>query len=544
MPAFTAGSFMDTSPSFPQLTPDDRIWRLDWFGECAYPGSVRRYAQPSIKVVLSSLRSDQTDHSALYSPDSTEHQHPHEAWVPVAALPMLAIGDLWQNGNRISSPDYRVESFRALRIDAESASFVKAGLAVDGRFLLPLSCHPWHRLHTRSYCVSVVLGDDRRLLVPCVELIRFYFGSSGNLLLRLFTTSLTTETLWVSKRFNPANRHLHLVLAAKLSPLSAPDVGRIAESRFAWRAAAGIHASCQKASAQRSPAYPYTGFPFEGVTDLVASGVWLPFGEEERATFLAYRLRSCSHSFPFRSLSYEAADRKAFYSASGRKSGNAGGVSRTKSTSGSETIDADPSLKKAQHKRVFESQQRFPDLERKPIWREKIEALPSPDIYLRHDDGTVEQVAFGEPAGGSDSAGLDVALTNEVGAGEESRAALPWFVRVGLERIASDRSYAPINSAMKVVCPDGKTKQVFSLPEVIDDDGVIDNDSLFTAADGHTRQRQGCFVEVSGQNEKPKFLVILEGANRYQKPEIELVPEPGMRALMDLLVIRRAHLRR
>lgn len=162
---------------------------------------------------------------------------------------------------------------------------MKAGLAIDEHFLLPLGQHPWHRNHTQSYCVAVTLADGRRLLVPCVELIRFYFGSSSNLLQRLFTGPLRPEMLWTSKRADTENRHLHLVLANRLSGTSAADIGRIAESGLAWRAAAGIHASCQKATAQRHPAYPYTGFPFEGTTDLVASGIWLPFGEVVR--FLA-----------------------------------------------------------------------------------------------------------------------------------------------------------------------------------------------------------------------------------------------------------------
>lgn len=306
---------MDALPSLPNLTPDDRVWRLDWFGECAYPGGVRRYAQPSIKVSLSALRCDPSDHTALLLPDSTDHQHPHEAWVPVAALPILAIGDLWQHGQQIASPDYQKESFKGLRITHETAAFVKAGLAIDEHFLLPLSHHPWHRLHTQSYCVAVTMADGRRLLVPCVELIRFYFGSSGNFLQRLFTSPLTAAALWTSKRFNQANKHLHLVLANRLSGASAADIGRIAESQFAWRSAAGIHASCQKASVERHAAYPYTGFPFEGVTNLGASGIWLPFGDQQCATFLAYRLHSCSYPFPFKSLSYEAADRKAWHGA-------------------------------------------------------------------------------------------------------------------------------------------------------------------------------------------------------------------------------------
>lgn len=529
----------DSLPTFSQLTPDDRIWRLDWFGECAYPGCVRRYAQPSIKVVLSALRVDQADRAARLLPDCTDHQHSHEAWVPVSALPMLAIGDLWQNGRRIDSPVYQVEVFQKLRIDDTSACFVKAGLAVDGHFLLPLNRHPWHRLHTQSYCVLIALCDGRRLLVPCIELIRFYFGSSGNLLQRLFTGPLTREVLWVSKRFNPANRHLHLVLAKRLSLWSAPDVGRIAESSLAWRAAAGIYSSCQKAAAQRLPVYPYTGFPFEGQTNLVASGVWLPFGELERATFLAYRLNSCSHPFPYRSLSYEAADRKARY-ASDHKSDQVGKVGRTreKSEGAAEVADVDPGDRKAQRRTVFENQQRFPDLTRKSIWREKLEAMPKPDVYLRHADGAIKQVALGEPAGCSAARGVDVARSDGAASIHAPEQRLPGFVQQGLNRIASEVTTASENSVVKIVCPVGKVAPVFSLPAIIDDDGVLDAEQLFTTADGSTRQRRGCFGEVNVGDEASRYWLIIEGKRRYDKPTTVPVPTAEMNAVVATLSLR------
>ena len=72
---------MDAPPKLSNLTPDNRVWRLDWFGDCGYPGSIRRYAQPSIKVALSPLRCDSSDHAALILPDCTDHQHSHETWV-------------------------------------------------------------------------------------------------------------------------------------------------------------------------------------------------------------------------------------------------------------------------------------------------------------------------------------------------------------------------------------------------------------------------------------------------------------------------------
>lgn len=514
---------MDALPSLPSLTPDDRVWRLDWFGECAYPASVRRYAQPSIKVSLSALRCDPSDHAALLLPDSTDHQHSHEAWVPVAALPILAIGDLWQQGQQVASPGYQKESFKGLRITHETTAFVKAGLAIDEHFLLPLSHHPWHRLHTQSYCVAVAIADGRRLLVPCLELIRFYFGSSSKLLQRLFTSPLTAGALWTSKRFNQANRHLHLVLASRLSGASAADIGRIAENQFAWRSAAGIHASCQKASVQRHPAYPYTGFPFEGVTNLVASGIWLPFGDQECATFLAYRLHSCSHQFPFKSLSYEAADRKAWHDKAGGHNSEGGGFSRERKQAKSEAVNSDPGANKAQRSTFFRGQHRFPDLVRKQVWREKLEAMPKADVFLRRADGSLEAVAFGESDGSSTVTGLDVVQDSADRDSPEASASLPNFVGHGLKIIAEDPKHPPPDAEIKVVCPAGKTVPVFSLPIVIDEDGEIAGKLLFTAETGSVRQRRACFVEAR-KGSALRHYVIVEGHTRLTQPTVLVVP--------------------
>jgi len=534
---------METLPSFPSLTPDERIWRLDWFGECAYPGAVRRYAQPSIKVVLSPLRCDPTDHAALLLPDCTDYQHQHSAWAPIAALPMLAIGDLWQAGRQIASPDYQVEVFKGLSINPESAAFVKAGLALEEHFLLPLSHHPWHRHHTQSYCVAISLGGQRRLLVPCVEIIRFYFGSSSNFLQRLFTAPLAQESLWTHKHFNPATRHLHLVLANRLSGLSAPDIGRIAESKFAWRAAVGIYASCQKATATGHPAYPYTGFPFEGTSDLVASGLWLPFGDQENATFLAYRLRSCSHPFPFLSLSYEASDRKARYGPA-EKSGTRDKIFSRSSPRGqkSEVAESDPRANRAQRMGALTVQHRFPDLHHKQVWREKIEAMPQADVYLRRADGSLEQVAFGESEGHSTASAIDVAQP-AFGEATSKDASLPWFVRVGLKQITADPAYASANQVTKIVSSVGMTHPVFSLPVVIDQDGVIDANLLFTRADGGTRQRRGCFIEVTGSGQKQNYLVILEGNIQREIPTVYPIDRTEIAALMRISMKPATHSR-
>ena len=496
---------MDTSPSLPDLTPDDRVWRLIWFGECAYPAQVRRYSQPSFKAVLSPLLE-------AADPESADRHHQYDAWVPISALPILAVGDLWQHGRQIASPDYQVETFKRLRITPSTTAFVKSGLAVDGHFLLPLGWHPWHIQHTHSYCVSVDLEDGGRLLIPCMEIIRFYFGSTGNLIQRLFRSPLSPNALWVDKRLNPANNHLHLVLANRLSGISAADIGRIAESKHAWQSAAGIYASCQKASVQRHPVYPYTGFPFEGITDLVASGAWLPFGDREQATFIVYRLRSCSHPFPFRLLSYEAADKKAWHDASTKGSKGEGGKYARERAKTQEVTDKDPGARKAQRKAQFTAQCHFPDLLRKQIWREKIEAMPKADIFLRRADGSLEQVGYGEPVGSSSVGGVDTAQ-----GAEEKETELLRFVREGLKIIRAQPEY--VDMQVKVVCPPGRRHLVFSLPIVIDEYGEIDSALLFTSPDGSVRQRRGCYLELSTESQQ-KYLLIVEGPTRVAPPEI------------------------
>lgn len=511
---------MDALPSLPSLTPDERYWRVDWFGECAYPGGVRRYAQPSIRVALSPLRRDPNDHVALLSPDCTDHQHQREVWPPVAALPLLAIGDIWHEGRHAASPDYRIERFKGLRITPDTSVFVKAGLALDEHFLLPLGRHPWHRNHTHSYCVAVTLNDGRRLLVPCVELIRFYFGSSSNLLQRLFTAPLRSERLWASKRFNPDNRHLHMVLANGLSGASAADIGRIAESGLAWRSAAGIYASCQKATVQRHPAYPYTGFPFEGTTDLEASGVWLPFGDKLDATFLVYRLRSCSFPFPFHSLSYEAADRKAWRKRSDGESSIASNGARKKPEVSGPATDGDPGTKKAQRRSSFRDRRQFPDLARKQVWREKVEAMPKADVFLRHADGSLEQVAFGEAEGNSQVAGLDA---TESQTGSEAIAidsVIPRFVQHGLRVISAMPKLMPPDAQVKLVRLPGRNRPVFSLPVIVDEDGEIASQLLFTAPDGSVRQRRACVVEICTQAIHRRYVFVVEESTRLAQPEI------------------------
>lgn len=170
-------------PSISAFPKDEKIWRIDWFGEVAFPNRLIRRKQPSVLVHLSRIQDDRflDDSAVQLSPQATSPaRFQRKVWVSVGTLPLLRVGDLWQNGQLIAEPDYEPEEFPNIQIDRATTYLVKAGLNLDDKgFLLPITEHPWHMHCTQSYCVMLELAENRRIMIPCMELIRFYFGSSA-----------------------------------------------------------------------------------------------------------------------------------------------------------------------------------------------------------------------------------------------------------------------------------------------------------------------------------------------------------------------------
>ena len=142
-------------PSVSVFPQDGKFWRIDWFGEMAFPNRAIRRTQPSLLVHLSRVLDPNfhDDPSILLSADSTSPaRFQRKVWVSVGLLPVLRIGDIWRDGKLEARPDYQIEHFPDLRIADTTIHLVKSGLNLDDKgFLLPLSEHPWHLQCTHSY---------------------------------------------------------------------------------------------------------------------------------------------------------------------------------------------------------------------------------------------------------------------------------------------------------------------------------------------------------------------------------------------------------
>ncbi|TDM08349.1 MAG: hypothetical protein C4K60_02480 [Ideonella sp. MAG2] len=380
---------------FPQ---GEDLWRVSWFGPIAFPNRYAKRSEPSVLVYLTKVIDPQVlvDPTRPITPASTSARS-IKRWLSIGQAVLLRIGDLWQGQKWHSRPAYPEEKFPDLEISKQTTAIIKAGSSLDsGGYLIPMGEHPWHMENTHSYCLRVALGDGRFLVLPAMELIRFYFGSSSALLSKLFSPPLQKEHLFSNFRKTLLGQHMFLDIADGIPKQSAPDIARMAGDNKAWFAATNIGRSCLEASTRGADAYPVGLFPFEGKTDLAVTGQWLSQDGISGKTFLVFRMMSCSHEFPFNKLTARCGSKprrasRSFQAAIGEAKARpvAGAVPPPKP----QLVDQDGSPQLSRGSYHFESDRIFPDLIRKPVIRQvRLQAAGGAAV---HGSPAVSELATG-----------------------------------------------------------------------------------------------------------------------------------------------------
>lgn len=356
-----------TIAAFPE---GNSLWKVDWFGKVDYPKPVERYRQPSVRVALSSVGN-------FAERLNSANKDPVSCWVSVGTLVMLRVGAVFKNRRYQGDERGDVETFAEVEVGEGTTEIVKAGSSEGEHYLLPLSHHPEHRQDTKGFCVRVPLPDGRLLLVPCMEIVRFYFGSSSSLLGKLFRPDLQREHLYdpAQSTVGTHRARSRLLLAEGIRASSANDVARIAGDLAAWRCAVSIGLSM---ASPTNDGYVRTGFPLNGRTTLKVRGRWLPRGSEPKQTFVVHQLLSCSHPFPFKRLSYRTQEGNSNPNAPpahNDKASSPAAAAKTTSTP-STLVEQDAGGFGMATFHQF-AEQRFPDLKRKPVHRDLSETPPA-----------------------------------------------------------------------------------------------------------------------------------------------------------------------
>lgn len=288
---------MDSSVSIPTLRClGNNPHRIEWFGQ------VYRGGASSLAVVFAPWGIDPESGEMLSN--TVERK---TVLVPLPFLRLFRIGDIWQNCRFTEQRDNQARETFHLAVQENSVQVMPAGapLNADPRnpvYPLPFSTFDAHRDHTLAQCARIEVVTDTMLVIPCMELIRFYFGASGSFLKRLFSGAFALDKLILRKRRGANSQVVNIDLADDLRGAAATTVARIAFDPQARSAAAWIVNSGMAAAANKSGYYPKTTFPFYGETDLTVDGRWIE--QEGRRIFLAEQIKRCTHPFPFETLFY------------------------------------------------------------------------------------------------------------------------------------------------------------------------------------------------------------------------------------------------
>lgn len=278
-------------PPIKAFPSDGRIWAVDWIGAAKLNPQVP--SEPAIQLLLSI-------HPKSHSPQNQSNagsKHRRTIEVGVGCLPYIHTGSIWKNGVRIGPPPCEQHTFHNLSFDSSTMKVVSSGFAFsrpDGdKYLIPpFEYQIGPGLATK--CLVVSYGEDPYgLIIPAIEVIRFYYLQSTALTLAVFRRRLHDPTNdvydpkgsgWIDKNA------FRVTLRPGLRGEDARIAALLASSGYALKQAAAIGDSLTRSFRNTGTAVPEALPPFTGSAVLTARGKWI--SSDNRKRFLVYWIES------------------------------------------------------------------------------------------------------------------------------------------------------------------------------------------------------------------------------------------------------------
>ncbi|MDO8932342.1 MAG: hypothetical protein Q7U97_08120 [Rhodocyclaceae bacterium] len=286
--------------------PDEgRIWRVVWFAGVA--GNPRVDSEPVIEVLLVAVPDGELDPLSEISMRSTVTR---QVRIGVGQLPYVSIGSIWHKKRPVANPLFADRSIDKI-IDTSAIQFVSLGDLIYKHRVIPKSCYSFGT--NLPYAASTQLaaieidGDPWAILIPVIELIRFYYASSTRLAQAFFWGEYA-KSINVEK-CGPIKDDLYRIhLRRWIYDSDAWMLARFHASKFMQQQVLACYRGIQKHRVDSLMINPgpfrelKCGFPFAGKTELKAVSLTLPGPSYDVDRILVLKLLRCSAPFPFGDL--------------------------------------------------------------------------------------------------------------------------------------------------------------------------------------------------------------------------------------------------
>ena len=327
--------------------------------------------------------------------------------VAFSLIAMIPLGSVWTNGRCDHElVDTETERLR-FSVFPNAVRTVRAGQTVSGAtgaHLLDFDDFDLHRGESGAFCLRMDAPDGLIVLVPAIEVIRFYFGTTSNLLMRIVTGRVSS--MWKDLRVdNAGNAWIHL--ADGVDTVSVGEVARIALNDEAREAAALVEKSLTAASASGMRLYPKTRFPFTKPASVRGAGILIEPADGPRR-FVVMQIESCDAKYPYETLTFdggcEPEERR-------RRRASSGDSAVARSREAAQVLDGEPNNTYSRRGDTRRARVRFLDLVGKRP-KSMAEATTSGDS-VGGRRGADDTFATGEGKSSGEGNPLDVRIISE-----------------------------------------------------------------------------------------------------------------------------------
>ncbi len=295
-------------PKIKEFPSDGRYWRVDAFGAVMRNPNIP--TEPYLQIVLSSFKASHLSFSdeQLASFDQfIVSDEKKTIRIVIGQLPMISIGSIWKDG--ICQPIAAGESFKyqSLQISEKSTDCIPASYKLHGQYLIPYNTHRFGQAGAAGNLLAIENnGDPYGILIPMMELIRFYYAVSTKIAHAIFTGALKhdLDSIINSARtgYLEHEDRFQVGLRKHITDEESWVLARIIQSSEAWNACSTIHDDLMRQTINNDFAHIKTNFPFTGITNLTVRRKRIKSIGDEIWRDLVLSIQYCDGPFPFKHL--------------------------------------------------------------------------------------------------------------------------------------------------------------------------------------------------------------------------------------------------
>ncbi|EKP0240559.1 TPA: hypothetical protein P2N00_003215 [Aeromonas salmonicida] len=286
---------------------DGKFWRVDWKGAVLPNPDIT--TEPLFQIVLSPFLDNpfkmRGDKRASVRQTDVEQQIVVD--IGIGQLPLIATGSVWMNGICQDILAGKYEAINNLLISPQTTQIITATHKENGKNIIPYKSYRIGKAGAGSKLVAIERnGDPFALLIPVMELVRFYYAISTNLSHALFFGSLQhnpDSVINLSRtHYRAEDDRFFLGLRQHITDEEGWIIARILHSKEAFLASCKIHDAVLRNAINHKFIHIESDFPFTGLTNLEARVKWIQQSEDSPWRCLVLSLERCSAPLPYSHL--------------------------------------------------------------------------------------------------------------------------------------------------------------------------------------------------------------------------------------------------